>query len=73
MDRAMLEDHLRLAIEHVAEGEQHVQNLGAVLARLEEGGHDTTEAKRLLAQFEELQAMHGADRDRLLRELGDRD
>jgi hypothetical protein len=37
---------------------------------LERQSHDAGEARRLLRQFEELQALHVAGRDRLRRELG---
>lgn len=40
-----------------------------IVAELERDGHDVSEARKLLVQFEELQAMHVADRDRLIDEL----
>lgn len=64
----MLEQHLQLAAKHVAEGKQHLADQRELICRLERDGHDATEARRLLKQFEELQAMHTADRDRLLLE-----
>ncbi len=42
-----------------------------ILARLERGGHNSREAKRLLATFEEIQDMHVAHRDRLEKALAE--
>jgi len=39
------------------------------LTELAERGHDLKSAQALLAQFEEMQAMHIADRDRIRAEL----
>jgi hypothetical protein len=41
-----------------------------LVAKLERDGHPTLQATDTLMQFEELQATHIADRDRLRRELG---
>ncbi len=57
--------------QHLAESERHVRD-GALIvarqrelvARLERDGHDTHAARALLAQFEELQALHIADCER---------
>lgn len=70
MDKAILQDHLAHADRHVLEGNGHIARQREIVATLEREGHDTVAARALLAQFEELQAMHIADRDRLLRELG---
>jgi len=70
MDRVMLEQRLALAERHVEEGKQHVEAQCALVRELEGDGHDTTEALRLLGQFEEMLAMHRSDRDRILGELG---
>jgi hypothetical protein len=67
--RAMIEEHLALAERHVTEGERHVAEQRERVFILAKGGHDTTEASRLLQQFEDLQALHVADRDRLKLEL----
>jgi hypothetical protein len=69
MDRAILEQHLLEAEGHVSQGERHVRDERELIARLERQGHDTTEAIRLLRQFEELQTLHVSDRERLQREL----
>ncbi len=69
MDRTILLDHLALAERHVAEGRRHLASQKQVIVRLENGGHDATEARRLLLNFEDVQRMHVADRDRLKKEL----
>jgi hypothetical protein len=69
MDREMIERHLAQARRHVTEGEQHVARQRNLLAELPRDGHDTTEAAKLLENFEDLQRMHVADSDRLEREL----
>ncbi len=69
MDRHMLLEHLAKANEHVLLGERHVRRQRELVAELERDGHDTTGARKLLEQFEKLQAMHEADRDRIEREL----
>ncbi len=69
MDRRMLLEHLAKANEHVELGERHVRRQRELVAELERDGHDTREARKLLEQFEKLQDMHKADRDRIEREL----
>jgi hypothetical protein len=41
-----------------------------IVAELKRHGHEWRQAMDLLHQFEEKQAMHVADRDRLRKELG---
>jgi arginine repressor len=69
MDREIIQRHLAQAEDHIILGERHIVRQRELVAELEQKGHDTTEAKRLLAEFEELQVMHLADCDRLRREL----
>src|SRR5690349_4360020 len=69
MDRDMLLDHLALAERHVKEGERHLTQQAALVHKLEVGGQDTAEAEALLKQFQELQVMHIADRERIKAEL----
>ncbi|HEY7245359.1 MAG TPA: hypothetical protein VH678_15930 [Xanthobacteraceae bacterium] len=64
-------DHLAQAERHVVQGEQHVTRQRDLVARLQMDGHDTDEALKLLSQFEELLAVHIADRDRLKAELAE--
>jgi hypothetical protein len=56
----------------VQEAKRNVANQRKLLASLEADGHTerAAEAQRLLGQFEESQALHIADRDRLRKELG---
>jgi hypothetical protein len=42
-----------------------------VIAQLERGGRDTASARTFLHEFEQLQARHIAERERLLRELSE--
>jgi Spy/CpxP family protein refolding chaperone len=69
MHRDMLLDHLAQARRHVAQGEQHVMRQRELVAEMERDGHDTAQSRALLKQFEELLALHVADRDRMEREL----
>lgn len=57
------------AERHVAEGEEHLSRQRAVIDRLGFDGHDTAKAEALFRQFQQIQAMHIAHRDRLRREL----
>ena len=69
MDRAMLLEHLAVALRHVSEGERHIAQQHEIIASLERDGFDTSAAKAVLLQFEEIQGMHIAHRDRLKKEL----
>jgi hypothetical protein len=68
MDRAMIEKHLAQAEQHVADGERHITRQRQIIAELERDDHDAGSAKELLTIFEETQAIHIADRDRLKEE-----
>jgi hypothetical protein len=59
---------LEQAERQVSEGKRHVLGQAELIARLEPEGHDTTQALEFLHQFEQLQEMHVADRDRLQKE-----
>jgi hypothetical protein len=69
MDRWMVERHLAQAERHVAQGESHIARQREIILDLASGGHDLKEAKALLAQFEDTQSSHIADRDRIRAEL----
>jgi hypothetical protein len=71
MDRAMIEEHLAQAERHVALGEHHIALQRERVAKLGRDGHDFTQASVLLTNFEELQAIYVADRDRLEGKLAD--
>jgi len=70
MNRAMLEDHLAATEQQLAEVERHVAYQRELVAQLEYDGHDTAQATEILKQFEEVLAMHVADRDWLRKALG---
>lgn len=67
----MITRHLRQAEKHVALGRQHVAEQMTIVADLESTGADTIEARRLLANFQEILETHESDRDRIERELLD--
>jgi len=67
--RPTIERNLRMALEHVAAGQRLVDRQRTLLTTLAAHGHSTRMAKQLLLQFESAQAMHVADRDRLIDEL----
>jgi hypothetical protein len=69
MNRAFLEQLLVQAEQHVALGERHIARQREIVAELERDGHDTTQAKELLAVFLATQATHVVGRDRLMEEL----
>ena len=66
--RALVDEHLAQAERHVLEGEALVARQREIVERLGRGGHDTREAMDLLTQFEETQALHIQERDRLRQE-----
>jgi len=68
MNNSLIEAHLVLAEEHVAQGERHIARQRELIELLSRGGHDTTAARKLLQSFADSQVMHVADRDRLLKE-----
>jgi len=69
--KSMLLDHLAQARRHIAEGELHVARQRELVAKLERDAHDARQARQTLNQFEELQQLHLADRDRLEKELAE--
>jgi hypothetical protein len=69
MDPGMLRDHLRLAEQHVAQGEMHITKQYDVIDELERHGHDTELARTILQTLLDTQTSHEADRDRLQAEL----
>ena len=71
MDKALVRDHLEQARRHVADGDKHVARQRQLVAKLDRDGHDSSEARRLLEQFEELLRLHIQDRDRLIKELSE--
>jgi hypothetical protein len=71
MDREMLKRHLALAEEHIATGEKNIARQRDLIAQLEREGRDTASARIFLREFEQLQALHIAERERLLSELSE--
>jgi hypothetical protein len=65
MELEILQDYLAQAERHVNQGERIVTEQRERIYVLRRDGHNVTEAEHLLRQFEQLQAMHIADRDRL--------
>ena len=75
MRTATILEHLALAREHVARGEGIIERQRTVIGILERDGRSglvMSQARALLSEFESIQAMHIADRDRLERELAER-
>jgi hypothetical protein len=71
MDKSMIQDHLAIAERHVTEGLRHIAHQKRIIVDLTNGGHDTSVARSLLGNFEDVLKMHIADRDRLKKELAD--
>ena len=69
MDRQTMLEHLAMAKRHVAEGEIHLSRQRALIAELDRDGHDTADARAILATMLETQRLHVEDRDRILKEL----
>jgi hypothetical protein len=69
MDRALWQKHLAQAEMTVRLGEEHVARQRKLIARFEQYDQDTKRARELLQQFEEMLALHIADRDRLKADL----
>ena len=65
----MLLRHLAQAERHVAQGAEHIRRQRILIEELSRDGHAIQQAEQLLAQFEDLQALRVAHRDRLTAEL----
>jgi hypothetical protein len=61
--------HLAQARRHVAIGEDHIARQAELIDTLVRDGHDASEARRLLARFIVLQAIHIDNCERLEEEL----
>jgi hypothetical protein len=66
-----LHHYLTRAEAHVAIGERFIAQHKTLMRELERGGRDIVRAWRLLETLEQLQALHVADRDRLVKQLDD--
>ena len=71
MDRDTLKRHLTNVEDQVAITAQNVARQRELAAELERDGYDASQAKKMLEQFLEQQALHIADRDRLIKELSE--
>jgi hypothetical protein len=71
MDREMLKRHLAQGEENIATGDKNIARQRDVIAQLERDGHDTASARSFLREFEQLQAVLTAERERLLSELSE--
>ena len=67
MDHDAVLRALAMAERYIAEGKRHIRHQREIIQLLASGGHDTTAAEALMRQFEEVQALRIADRDRLLK------
>ena len=70
---AMVKDQLAMANRHIATGNRVIIRQRQLIDELGVDGHDTREALALLVQFEDSQALHLADRERLTDELNSAD
>jgi hypothetical protein len=70
MNRAILLEHLTLAKEHIEIGSRAIGKQQEIIAKLQAHGHNTFVARKMLKSFEDTQAMHLAERDRIQDELG---
>jgi hypothetical protein len=66
----MLLEHLALAERHASEGRRHLARQEELIAWLDQRGHDTTDARGVLSTLRTTQALHEADVERILGELG---
>jgi len=67
----MLEEHFRLAEQHVALGREQLARQSRIIAELERDGHDSATARTLLATFEGVQETLEAESTRLAKALAD--
>ncbi|WP_237479413.1 hypothetical protein [Lichenibacterium dinghuense] len=63
--------HLETADRHLAEGAERIGKQEALVARLDQDGHDTAEALRLLEQLRSLQEQSIAHRQHILEALAE--
>jgi hypothetical protein len=68
-DRAAEQRHLAAADWHIAKGEAWVVRQQKLIERLLAGGHDTTEAERLLSNLDDLLNTARVRRQLILRRL----
>jgi arginine repressor len=71
MDHAKLQEHLARAEKHIREAESRIARQRELIARLKKQGHDPYTAQNLLRNFEELQLLLHAERERIRAELAE--
>ena len=69
MLRELLEEHLAVSERHVETGKACIERQRNLIAELVRDQHDVTLARQLLHNFEEIQKLHVADRNRMRAEL----
>jgi hypothetical protein len=69
MDHQLEIEHLAQAERHVAMGREVVRRQQQIIVELERDGHDSTQARALLASFRITQAAHEDDFERRRQEL----
>ena len=67
----MLTTYRAQAERHVAQGKAVIEKQQSLVAELERDGHDTAEARGLLATFLDIQRLHEEDLARITRKLRD--
>jgi hypothetical protein len=69
MDHQTILQHLALAERHIVEGEERLVRQQELIAELDRDGHDTKQARAILATMQVTQALHYQDRELILTEL----
>jgi len=72
MDRALWQRNLKAVERDVAAGQWHLARQKEIIVELARLGADTTVARYFFAQFQSMQALHIAHRNRLRKELAKR-
>ena len=70
MERSVIEKRLAQTEKHVARGEEMLATQREVIERIRGIGHDTAAAEQTLADLEQAQTVHIAERDQLREKLG---
>jgi hypothetical protein len=71
MNRELLRWRLIEVEERLIQGEEQISRQRDIVTELERCERDTSDAKAILVQLEEMRGLHVADRDRLLDEFGE--
>ena len=68
-DRSTIERHLQKTLQHVSVGATLIDRQRTIVATLADHRRPSDTARKLLEELEAIQAMHMAQRDRLIDEL----